>query len=296
MRESIGKLEKPLNALRFGALPFGVRCRLAAAPLLFRLSRTGAYRVLVSSTRWRSPSPLPKEQRVTLDGIDIYLARDGSLSDVGTLYEIFISGDYDTDYRDAVVVDLGAHKGYFGAYALHRGAAAVLSYEPESTNFGYLERAAASARSDAFEWRVSKTAVGARGGEAELNVSPDSWTHSLLPRPGRMVDSEQIRVVAMADVLDEARSLGGRRLIVKMDVEGAECEIVAKTPTESWRGVDELFLELHGFSPCSFAQVANQLQLAGLESARSGGAERAESEFTHEVLRFRREQSRGGPS
>ena len=50
---------------------------------------------------------------------------------------------YKGDYRDAFVLDLGAHKGYYGAYAFRHGARTVVSYEPESTNASYLEAAAA---------------------------------------------------------------------------------------------------------------------------------------------------------
>ena len=47
-----------------------------------------------------------------------------------------------TDYAGAVVLDLGAHKGYFGAYALARGARLVISFEPETANLELLERGA----------------------------------------------------------------------------------------------------------------------------------------------------------
>jgi len=39
---------------------------------------------------------------------------------------------YATDYGGATVLDVGAHKGYFGAYAVAHGATSVVAYEPES--------------------------------------------------------------------------------------------------------------------------------------------------------------------
>ena len=59
-----------------------------------------------------------------------------------TMRTIVVDAAYEAEYRDAVVVDVGAHKGAFGAYALEQGARAVISYEPEETNYGYLDACA----------------------------------------------------------------------------------------------------------------------------------------------------------
>ncbi len=41
----------------------------------------------------------------------------------------------------------------------------------------------------------------------------------------------------MADVLEEARALGGP-LVVKVNTEGEECAIVLGTPAEAWTAVE----------------------------------------------------------
>ena len=285
------KLEKAVRIARFSALPPALRLELLAAPVLLRLSRKPAYARLRSYGFRRPRLQHTDAHAVELDGLRVFVSRDGSLSDVSTFYEIFIANDYETDYRDAIVVDLGAHKGYFGAYALTHGAAAVISYEPESRNFEHLHRARESAEPSKREaWTTRKVAVGTRHTTAQLNVSGDSWTHSLLSRPGRMVDTEPTEVVPMSAILDTAGSLPGGRIVVKIDVEGAECDIILNTPVEAWAGVDELFVELHGFSPCSFDEVAGRLREAGLVAA-SGATFRPTSEFEHRVFRFRRAQA-----
>jgi FkbM family methyltransferase len=192
-------------------------------------------------------------------------------------------GIYASDYRGSVVVDIGAHKGYYAAFAFLAGANRVISYEPESRNFALLERAAGSFP-ESDRWARHKAAVGATSGRAALRVDQESWAHSLARPPDVLTieGSEQVGVVAMASVLREAAHLGGRRLVVKLDAEGSECEIVLGTSQELWSLVDELFLEHHDFAPCALADLLDHLRQAGLTVR----------EERHEIVRLRRKDSR----
>ena len=51
-----------------------------------------------------------------------------------------------------------------------------------------------------------------------------------------------------------------RRLVVKMDVEGAEWESLLRTPNETLRRVDQLVLELHGVDEERFVAVVQKLK------------------------------------
>src|SRR5918998_5405122 len=96
-----------------------------------------------------------------LPGGSVFVAAETFAVDQATLHEIFLAHDYETDFSNATVVDFGAHKGYFGAYAISTGAASVISYEPERQNFAYLERAVSSFRSkQSADWRAYKAGVG----------------------------------------------------------------------------------------------------------------------------------------
>jgi FkbM family methyltransferase len=284
-------LEKAARILSLRGFPLQLRCQLVALPLLFKLSGIPTWqRLLKAYTTRRADAAGPRERQVRLDGVDLYVTSNGSLADVGALYEIFVSEDYRSDYQDAVVVDLGAHKGYYGAYAIVNGASAVASFEPESSNFRLLQSAANSLeQSRSAKWQTSKAAVGASDGQAILHVSGDSWTHSFIERPGQSIGAETVEIVPMSRVLEEARALGPGRIVVKMDVEGAECEILRETPLDCWSEVDELFVEVHGFSSCSASDIVGHLGRAGLtaESALPG-EEEGPHEFVHSVLHFRR--------
>jgi FkbM family methyltransferase len=203
---------------------------------------------------WTAMAPV--EFRLQVGDGSVWFAAGTMNGDRGTFGEIFVAQCYGSAYLDATVVDIGAHKGYFGAYALSHGAKAVLSYEPENENFAALERAADSFRAKGHEWRTTQAAVGSHARTAHLNVSRSSWTHSLRQDPetdptGRVQD---VTVIPFRDVLEEAAAFN-RRMIVKIDVEGSECEVVLETARELWATVDELFLEMHSFAPCSAEDV-----------------------------------------
>ena len=191
---------------------------------------------------------------------------------------------YPSSYEGAAVLDLGAHKGYYGAHALANGARIVISFEPEWANLELLEAAAAAYRARGADWRIRSSAVGAERGEETLRVMEGSWAHSLHPPETWAqyeIGTQPVPVEAMADILDEVRSLG-ERLIVKVNTEGEECGIVLGTPPEAWTGVSELFVETHEWAPCTAAELAAHLEPVGFTQVPTAMAA---------VLRLRREEA-----
>ena len=193
-----------------------------------------------------------------------------------TMRTIVVDRAYDLDYRDAVVVDVGAHKGCYGAFALAEGARAVVSFEPEETNFAHLERCAAACRKAGRDWRTRRAAVGDAAGTADLHVLSASWGHALAPAAESAPDevgAQRVPVEAMEDVLAEAAEVAGESpLVVKVNAEGAECDIVLGTPLSAWRSVRDVLAEVHSWAPCTAAELAEHLSGAGLAVAPPGGA------------------------
>ena len=206
-----------------------------------------------------------KEYQLHLGGGRLYFGAESLIADQRAFDEIFVETCYPADYRRAVVVDVGAHKGYYGAYALLNGATAVLSYEPERSNFSYLEACATSFRLHGLTWRTFHFAVGSRADQSELYVSNESWCHTLVALPGlEQVSVQTVGLTAMSTILKEAKCLPADRVVVKVDAEGSECDIVLGTPPAEWRVVDEMFVEVHTFAPCSAKEIVEHLQTAGL--------------------------------
>jgi len=244
-----------------GAGPFGVPGRMKLTA--------------ISATRWNRHGRAGVALR---DGGKVFLSRSTLASDLETLREIFVprKNPYGADYGGAVVVDIGAHKGYFGAFALLGGARCVVSYEPASENFALLERAAASFRRRGLQWETRQAAVGEESGSGVLSLSAESWTHSLHARlppsgPAQRVSSEVVSVVAGREVLDDARRrASGDRLIVKIDAEGAECEI-CRAAASAWDPVDELFVETHDSAPCTVDDLLAEPRRSGLAPVENRG-------------------------
>ena len=254
-------------------VPLGTRVDLLRAALRRRLRPRTAY-------------------AVRLGPAAVYLSHADYEIDWKSFTWVVADDAYPTTYAGAVVLDLGAHKGYYGAQALAHGARTVISFEPELANLELLERTAAAYRARGADWRVRPSAVGADRGEAMLHLMSGSWAHSLRPPDAWAqyeVGMQRVPVEAMADILDEMSSLGDEssRLVVKVNTEGEECGIVLGTPPEAWTRVSELFVETHEWAGCSAAELAAHLTPVGFRETPTEMAR---------VLRLRREEaSRSGP-
>ena len=189
-------------------------------------------------------------------------------TDRNVVWDVYMNRCYGNDFHASTVIDIGAHKGYFGAYALMHGAKRVISYEPELLNFDFLARTAQSFKAHGGEWETRRAAVTGHAGDVELHVDPSSWAHSIViasPPRTSAANTQVVAGTAMIDVVASAtESWAGDRLVTKIDAEGAECEIVLETPLEVWQRVDEVFIEFHEFAACSQSELVDHLERAGL--------------------------------
>jgi FkbM family methyltransferase len=205
---------------------------------------------------------------------EIVLGRDTFDIDLRVLAEVFRDEFYESDFRGAAVLDLGAHKGYYGAFAALGGARSIVSYEPESGNFSCLQRSVASFAATGVDWLAKRAAVGVEEGVAQLVVSRESWSHSVAQGSDAertRARTESVPVIPIDQVLSEAGSLAGDRLIVKVNVEGSECEIVLQTRPERWSIADEVRVEVHPFAQCSSEEIVAHFARAGLTVVRRAG-------------------------
>ena len=171
--------------------------------------------------------------------------------------------------RDKVVVDLGAHKGYFAAYALMEGAKAVFSYEPEPTNFECLCRFAATTRSHGKIIEVIQAAAGATEGELTLYTSSESWRHSTIAG-GREVSAGKLQVAcnSLSTILANVRKrFPEEPIVLKVDAEGAECAILLCAPDECFTAICEVVFEYHSFAGCSLESILARIEVLGFEYA-----------------------------
>lgn len=204
----------------------------------------------------------------------VYLSDDDYAIDRASFTFAVTEASYATEYDGSVVLDVGAHKGYYAAYAVAHGARAVVSYEPEAANLAVLERTASRYRGTGVAWDVQRAAVDALAGRADLHVMSGSWGHALEP-PSTFaefeVGVESVAVAALADAIADAAShlVEQARLVVKVNIEGAECSAILGTPASVWRDVDEVFVETHPWAECDASHLAAHLERSGLRRVAS---------------------------
>jgi FkbM family methyltransferase len=172
-----------------------------------------------------------------------------------TLNEIYLDRAYDVPGVDFAtcgsVLDLGANVGIFALYVASRSKAVVHCFEPESSNFALLEQNLRANHSTARAYRL---ALSTRCGSAPLYFGPTAAEHGLGVREG---PSEVVECVDL-DLLF-ARTGVERFDFVKMDIEGAEREVLLACTDEQLRRMGALSLEWHHSAP-ELEELARRLR------------------------------------
>jgi FkbM family methyltransferase len=131
-----------------------------------------------------------------------------------------------------LVLDVGANAGHFASQCRTNGyKGEIISFEPSSDAHRLL---LASAAKDPL-WNVAdRMALGAAPGETEINISANSFSSSILPMldshrsaaPESMyIQKEKVPLRRLDDVL--AATAPGRRIFLKLDVQGYEPQVLA---------------------------------------------------------------------
>jgi FkbM family methyltransferase len=228
-----------------GPLPLGARIRLL----------TSMHRLWMQT----------KDLRVPLPGGPVFLGAESFFVDAKTLSYVWREQAFAADCAGRLVLDLGGHKGYFGAWALQNGAAHVHSVEPESGNFARLEQARLL-HSRAAHWTSDRVAVGERRGTVSLFVSAESWGHSIQEGMVDAVSTVEVQMVTLDDVLEQMKiQHPGLEIVLKVNVEGSVGSIILPAGVRSLRRVVEVHLDDEPGSPYDLTAVLEHLAAAGLD-------------------------------
>src|SRR4051812_1643309 len=135
-------------------------------------------------------------------------------------------------HRIDAVVDVGANVGQYASMLRESGYMGdIVSFEPLSQAYKEL---AAKALDDS-SWRVFQSAIGADNGEADINVSRNSYSSSLLPMlethihaapDSQYLSTERVRVNTLDSALETVLS-SDRRVLLKIDTQGYETHVLA---------------------------------------------------------------------
>ncbi|MEM0024534.1 MAG: FkbM family methyltransferase [Thermofilaceae archaeon] len=183
-------------------------------------------------------------------GLTVYATTDIVDSVVRNMLHIFYFRDYEAfpgfePKRDWVIVDAGAYVGLYTLRAAkvvgHRGR--VLAIEPQPEAYNLLKLNVASNR------LCNVSTLGAcladRWGVAELLVPPSPINATLYKEYAEAYGGPLRRVRVRAVPLDAVLSKLGRVDLLKLDIEGAELEVVEGSKRLQPSAVGRVIIEAH---------------------------------------------------
>jgi FkbM family methyltransferase len=174
-----------------------------------------------------------------------------------------------------LVLDVGANAGQYaqrlrGAGYEHR----IVSFEPLAEAFAELQRAATA---DPL-WEVRRLALGDQDGNAEIHVSANSWSSSLLEMGERHLASapesayiaaERVSTARIDSIWDEVVARDERPFL-KLDVQGFEMHVLrgAADHLDRLAGVQAELALVHLYEGDSlWREVVDHLEAHGFELA-----------------------------
>ncbi|MFN2489412.1 MAG: FkbM family methyltransferase [Actinomycetota bacterium] len=173
----------------------------------------------------------------------------GAVADI-VLLDVYANGPISLDVRRHLVVDAGAHVGLF---SLTANSDHVVAFEPHATNFRVL-RNNIEANPD-HDIKIVQKALWNNQGKALFFHGTHSGGGSLIPK------ERSTRSVVKTTSLDEVIEEYGAIDLLKLDVEGAECEIVMAASGKTLESISAITSELH--PECEERLIRDRLEQAG---------------------------------
>ncbi|NIM01841.1 MAG: FkbM family methyltransferase [Acidobacteria bacterium] len=168
-----------------------------------------------------------------------------------TFKELFFTDDYfrglpQECFADGplTVIDVGANVGYFSLYVFTRFPdARVIAFEPIDSNFRLLE--ANRKRNPSVDWTLVRQAVYSKTGPLVLTMAPeDEFTADATVFDNARGDKEvTVDAVSLAEALDA--NVVGAVDYLKLDIEGAEYDVLYGSPPELFERIRTIVIETH---------------------------------------------------
>jgi FkbM family methyltransferase len=199
----------------------------------------------------------------------------GGTRDWDVLHELLFAGSYARafSYLRALegaptVIDLGGNIGTFSLLAaVNHPRAVIHAYEPGPPNYRLFEMNRLANPALAERIHLCKEAVGGQTRVANWFFDAENPGGSGLNN--NHGSSFQVQIRAWADVL---RTIPGTIALAKIDIEGAEFELLQNSPHDVWDKINAISLELHTDpggknSPASFLREMADLGFTVEEEA-----------------------------
>jgi FkbM family methyltransferase len=140
--------------------------------------------------------------------------------------------------KDSVVVDAGAHRGEFSAEIIRRFGCQCHLIEANPELAKNLTVAGAAS--------ITTAALGACDGRGTLHVSENLEAGGLFDA-GSATTSVEVETISLATLMTRLRIT--KIDILKLDIEGAEFDLIASTPDQTVQHISQITVEFHDFKP-----------------------------------------------
>ena len=194
------------------------------------------HRYLTSYLLAKAPSIPTIEFR---DGLRVSLSSHPS--DLVTSFVVFVKRDYGEIPAGGTVLDIGANIGCFSLYAARAGARRIVAVEPSAEAYSTLVE------------NIRQNALARLVQPVQMAVTGDAG--AVVPFPTRSSPESRIGVADATHEVSYVRTTTIEELLttfaveevdlLKLDCEGAEYDIIFKTPGYLWSVVKRIRLEYH---------------------------------------------------
>lgn len=199
-------------------------------------------------------------------------------SDFSVIHEVFVERLYSFESAGPfLVIDVGANIGASSLFFADTYDAKVVAFELVPSTAEIAERNIARNPDLARKITLNRYGLTDRGFDTEIPASvayrPSNSLYLALPKPGSATERVEARDIGA--VLPELlKTLGSRKLVVKIDAEGAEYEILHRlAEAKLLDRIDMLFLEWHRREGHDPEELRRTLREAGFRWFEQGHME-----------------------
>jgi len=156
----------------------------------------------------------------------------------GDIHTVFFKNEYSVlDFKDKIVVDIGANIGDSSIYFALRGAKKVIAIEPFPENFQLAQK---NIELNNLGEKIELIQAGCASHSGKINLDPSSvGPCSVLSNTENGI---QIPLLSLDEIIEKYDINSG---ILKLDCEGCERDVILNSSSESLKKFSQLFVEYH---------------------------------------------------